>query len=67
MNNESSEIIRILNNAFNDLLTPEIAAVDLYPEALRPEIDAINEWVYDGINSAYIISPPFRNIHVWDH
>ena len=51
VNNESSEIIRILNTAFNDLLPPEKAAIDLYPKALGSEIDGINEWVYDYINS----------------
>lgn len=51
VNNESSEIIRIFNTAFNDLLPPEKAAVDIYPEEHRAEIDSINEWVYDDINS----------------
>ena len=54
VNNESSEIIRILNTAFNELLPPEKAALDLYPEKLRAEIDGINEWVYDRINSKFI-------------
>ena len=27
------------------------ASVDLYPEPLRAEIDAINEWVYDDLNN----------------
>ncbi len=52
VNNESSEIIRIFNSAFNDLLPADKAAIDIYPEALRPEIDGINEWVYDKLNSA---------------
>lgn len=54
MNNESSEIIRILNTAFNEFLPPEKAALDLYPETLRDEIDGINEWVYDRLNSKFI-------------
>ncbi|KAL0563926.1 S-glutathionyl-(chloro)hydroquinone reductase [Marasmius crinis-equi] len=46
VSNESSEILRILNTAFNDII-PE----NLYPEALREEIDALNEWVYSDINN----------------
>ncbi|KAG8892442.1 S-glutathionyl-(chloro)hydroquinone reductase [Tulasnella sp. 403] len=50
VNNESSEIIRMLNSAFNHLLPPEKAAIDLYPEDLKAEIDGVNEWVYDTVN-----------------
>lgn len=48
-NNESSEIIRILNSEFNALA--ERPDVDFYPEDLRAEIDSINEWVYPNINN----------------
>jgi len=51
VNNESSEIIRIFNTAFNDVIAPEKAALDIYPESLRSEIDEINDWVYDGVNN----------------
>ena len=51
VNNESSEIIRIFNTAFNHLLPHDEAALDLYPEALRPQIDEINAWIYPNINS----------------
>ncbi|EIW54853.1 glutathione S-transferase [Trametes versicolor FP-101664 SS1] len=51
VNNESSEIIRMFNTAFNDQLPSDKAAIDLYPEALRGEIDGINEWVYDTVNN----------------
>ncbi|KAF9165541.1 S-glutathionyl-(chloro)hydroquinone reductase [Actinomortierella ambigua] len=50
VNNESSEIIRIMNTAF-DKLVPEKAGVDFYPAALKKEIDDINEWIYDKINN----------------
>lgn len=50
VNNESSEIIRILNTAFNDYLPKEKAALDYYPPELRAEIDTVNEFIYDGIN-----------------
>ncbi|ESK92436.1 glutathione s-transferase [Moniliophthora roreri MCA 2997] len=51
VNNESSEIIRTLNTAFNDFIPPEKAQIDLYPQNLRAEIDAVNEWVYPDINN----------------
>lgn len=51
MNNESSEIIRIFNTAFNDHIPDEKAKLDLYPENLRGEIDGLNEWIYPSINS----------------
>jgi glutathionyl-hydroquinone reductase len=54
VNNESSEIIRMLNSEFNDQLPAEKAALDYYPESLRAEIDGVNEWVYDTVNSAWV-------------
>jgi len=48
VNNESAEIIRIFNTAF-DSLTGNTA--DYYPRALRGEIDAINAFVYEHINN----------------
>lgn len=50
VSNESADIIRMLNSAFDSL--PDIDAdLDLYPHALRPEIDRINAAVYDRINN----------------
>ena len=62
MNNESSEIIRIFNTAFNGLVDPGKAALDLYPEELKTEIDGVNEWIYDGVNSERLSnrSSPFK-------
>ncbi|KAF8348534.1 glutathione S-transferase [Amanita rubescens] len=51
VNNESSEIIRIFNSAFNDLLPKDKAALDFYPAEHRAEIDELNGWVYDDINN----------------
>jgi len=48
VNNESSEIIRIFNSAFDHLTGNTL---DLYPFALRDEIDEINDLVYDNINN----------------
>ncbi|KAI6168366.1 glutathione S-transferase [Pisolithus thermaeus] len=51
VNNESSEIIRMFNSAFNHILPPEKAAVDIYPEELQKQIDEVNNWVYDTVNN----------------
>lgn len=48
VNNESSEIIRIFNSAFNGLTGNED---DYYPEALRSEIDSLNDLIYPNINN----------------
>ena len=48
VNNESSEIIRMLNTAFGDFTD---VATDYYPEALRAPVDAINSTVYQCINN----------------
>lgn len=48
VSNESAEIIRMLNGAFDEWGD---ASVDFYPENLRSEIDSINALVYDNINN----------------
>jgi putative glutathione S-transferase len=48
VNNESSEIIRMLNSAFDDFGNSD---VDFYPEHLREEIDSINDVVYHNVNN----------------
>lgn len=48
VSNESAEIIRMFNEAFNHLTGNTL---DFYPEHLRKDIDAINELVYHGINN----------------
>jgi putative glutathione S-transferase len=48
VNNESSEIIRMFNSAF-DALTP--VRTDYYPQDLRPAIDKINTLVYENVNN----------------
>jgi glutathionyl-hydroquinone reductase len=42
VNNESADIVRILN---------EWAGGDLYPEAKRAEIDELNGWIYDELQN----------------
>ena len=48
VNNESSEIIRMLNSEFQGIAGDD---TDYYPEPLRGEIDRINEFVYARINN----------------
>jgi len=48
VSNESSEIIRMFNTAFNHL-TGNTA--DYYPDALHDKIDTLNERIYDTINN----------------
>jgi putative glutathione S-transferase len=48
VNNESADIIRMLNSAFDHL---GAKPGDYYPVALRSEIDAINARVYDTVNN----------------
>ena len=48
VNNESAEVIRIFNTAFDGIGATQ---GDYYPQALRPEIDAVNERVYATLNN----------------
>jgi len=48
VSNESADIVRMLNDVFDPLAGHH---VDLYPAALRPEIDRLNELVYDKVNN----------------
>ena len=48
VSNESAEIIRMFNSAFNGLTGNTL---DFYPEALRPTIDALNERIYPAVNN----------------
>lgn len=48
--NESADIIRMLNSAFNNIKGVN-ADLDLYPEPLRAKIDSINAAVYDRVNN----------------
>ena len=48
VSNESSEIIRMFNSAFDEV---GAKAGDYYPQALRSEIDTLNERIYDTVNN----------------
>ncbi|KPQ36461.1 MAG: putative glutathione S-transferase [Phormidesmis priestleyi Ana] len=47
VNNESAEIIELLNSEFGELAN----GLDLYPEALRADIDKLNDEIYAAINN----------------
>lgn len=56
VNNESSEIIRMFYDQFDDFLEPDQRETNkpgggFYPANLRAEIDAMNEWVYATVNN----------------
>lgn len=48
VSNESSEIIRMLNSAFDGI---GAKPGDYYPEALQTEIDSLNDKIYDNVNN----------------
>lgn len=48
VSNESAEIIRMLNHAFNEFGD---ATRDFYPAALRNQIDTLNDFIYPNINN----------------
>lgn len=48
VNNESADIVRMFNSGFGELANPN---VDLYPSALREEIDALNAEIYPKLNN----------------
>jgi len=48
VNNESSDIIRMFNDGFGNLARE---CIDLYPIGLRPEIDDVNDRLYEHLNN----------------
>ena len=48
VSNESAEIIRMFNSAFDDI---GATVGNYYPETLRTEIDTLNERIYDTVNN----------------
>lgn len=51
VNNESSEIIRFLDTAFDEFLPNDVRGITYYPKELRSEIDEFHSWVYPYINN----------------
>ncbi|OBA24503.1 hypothetical protein METBIDRAFT_77287 [Metschnikowia bicuspidata var. bicuspidata NRRL YB-4993] len=66
VNNESSEILRMLNSEFNSIIDSKNADVDLYPAELRSQIDELNSWVYDNINNGVYMSGFATNQDVYE-
>jgi putative glutathione S-transferase len=48
VSNESAEIIRMFNGAFDGLTGNRL---DLYPEPLRAQVDKLNEQIYPAVNN----------------
>lgn len=63
VNNESSEIIRMLNSAFDAYTNVD---VDFYPQSLRAQIDEINDPIYNNINNGVYRAGFARNQRAYD-
>ena len=56
VNNESADIIRMLNSEFQEVAAhPEL---DFYPQALREQIDELNDWIYPTVPASRASRPP---------
>ncbi len=67
VNNESSDIIIMLNNNFNEFTESKL---DFYPFKIRNEIDKVNKYIYDNINNGvykcgFATSQKVYNIEVY--
>ncbi|MEN8447147.1 MAG: glutathione S-transferase C-terminal domain-containing protein [Cyanobacteria bacterium J06555_13] len=51
VNNESAEIIELLNSEFGELAQGLDQRPDLYPESLRDRIDELNQRIYTTVNN----------------
>eukprot|EP00467_Chlorarachnion_reptans_P015497 CAMPEP_0114504250 /NCGR_PEP_ID=MMETSP0109-20121206/10105_1 /TAXON_ID=29199 /ORGANISM="Chlorarachnion reptans, Strain CCCM449" /LENGTH=395 /DNA_ID=CAMNT_0001682381 /DNA_START=56 /DNA_END=1243 /DNA_ORIENTATION=+ len=49
VNNESEELLRMLNSEFTDFIEGDVP--DVCPSGLVEEIEEVNSWVYDNINN----------------
>ena len=62
VNNESAEIIELLNSEFGEMAN----ASDLYPESLRSDIDALNEKIYATVNNGVYRCGFAQTQHAYD-
>lgn len=60
VNNESSEILIMLNSVFNEWAT--IKTIDYYPLELKEQIDNMNDWIYKDINNGVYKCKNFLNL-----
>lgn len=51
VNNESLELLRNFQTAFNSLIPPDKASITFYPEHLQKKIDTIGEWMQRDLNT----------------
>ncbi|KAF3903003.1 hypothetical protein ABW20_dc0107751 [Dactylellina cionopaga] len=51
VNNESSEIIRMLYTEFDGLIADQYKNLNFYSPEQAKQIDELNDWIYDGINN----------------
>ncbi len=63
VSNESADIIRMFNSAFNHLTGNQ---TDYYPESLRPEIARINARVYHTINNGVYLTGFATTQHAYE-
>jgi putative glutathione S-transferase len=63
VNNESADILRMFSTGFGDLASDD---VDLYPEAHRDEIDALNARLYETVNNAVYVAGFSRDQDVYE-
>lgn len=49
VNNESADIVQMLNSSFNEFA--EHPSLNLRPQDLIERIDSANQWIYDGLNN----------------
>jgi putative glutathione S-transferase len=66
VNNESSEIVRMMSCADSLGGLGRGGELDLYPEALRDEIDRVNERVYDKVNNGVYRAGFARRQHAYE-
>ncbi|KAM3436000.1 hypothetical protein NHJ13734_005277 [Beauveria thailandica] len=67
VNNESSEILRIFGSEFDDLLDEKHRGIDIYPEALRTDIEDAHKWQYDFINNGVYKSGFATTAEAYEH
>jgi len=48
VSNSDDDLMRMFNSAFNRFTS---CPLDLYPKNLRPEIDALNDFIYENVNN----------------
>ncbi len=67
VNNESSDIMRMMSRADSLGGLAHGAELELYPQPLRAEIDAINERVYDTVNNGVYRAGFARRQDAYEH